>query len=115
MADPACTCPCSQHRIRAAFYKMIDGFTNRKASMTLVTFGMVVLMCLIAGKFKALEANLPTVLGAIVGALTVFITGHAVDQKWTPSAPEPIEKEDLPKVAKVIAKDVVKEEQEEGS
>lgn len=116
-------CPCLKHCIHRSICKAIDGFCNRKASMTLVAFGMVILVCLIAGRFRPLEANLPTVLGTIVALLGVYISGHAVDQKWSsPQIPSPIEKKDLPAVAKGIAKDVVKdekdvakEEKEEGS
>jgi len=106
-----CTCP--KHRFRASIYKAFDGFCNRKASMTLIAFGMVILVCMIAGKVKPLEDNLPTVLGAIIGILTIFITGHAVDQRWTPSGPTPVEKKDLPGVAKAVVKEVEKKEEKD--
>jgi hypothetical protein len=115
-------CPCLKHCLRRGFCKAIDGFSNRKASMTLVAFGMVILVCLIAGKFRPLEANLPTVLGTLVAILGVYITGHAVDQKWSapPAVVAAVEKKDLPAVAKAIVKEVTKKEEkvedkEEGS
>lgn len=104
--------------------KALDNLTGRKAVMTLVAFGMVILVCLIAGRFRPLEANLPTVLGTIVAILTVFVTGHAVDQKWAPSSPPEIGKKELPSAAKAAVAAAVKveakieekkSEQEEGS
>jgi hypothetical protein len=111
---PDCTCP--KHRLRDAIYKAIEGFTNRKASMTLVAFGVILLVVFLGGRFPTIDGNLPTILGAVVGALTAFLGGHIFDAKWSPpSGVARIESKDLPAVAKVMAKDVAKDEQEEGS
>jgi hypothetical protein len=90
--------------------KLIDNLTGRKATMTLVAYVMVIVVCLIAGRFRPMEANLPTILGTIVAILTVFITGHAVDNKWTPSAPPELPKKDLPAAAKAAVAAAVKVE-----
>jgi|SRR6185437_13740022 len=113
-----CTCP--QHCVRRAACKAIEGFSNRKASMTLVSYVVVLVVCIIAGKFHSIDANLPVILGTIVAILGAFLGGHVFDAKWSPTAPPPppIEKKDIPAVAKAVAKDVikeVKEDQEESS
>ena len=114
-------CLCLKHCFRRCLCKAIDGFANRKASMTLVSFLVVLIIVHTAGKFPVIAANLPVILGTIVALLTAFLGGHVFDSKWSPTAPpEPpkVEKKDIPAVAKAVAKDVikqVKEGQEESS
>jgi hypothetical protein len=96
--------------LRKAFSKAVENLTGRKALMTIISFEMVFAVSLIAGRFPAIQANLPTILGSIVAILTVFLTGHAVDSKWSPAPPPDVTKKELPAAAKAAVAAAVKTE-----
>jgi len=57
---------------------LLEHLSSRKIVMTLITMILIVGVSCLSGVIPALGANLMTIVGGLLGALSLFITGHAL-------------------------------------